>query len=531
MKFNRKIFALLLSMLLALTLFGCGESSAGRAERIENAELIAAIGEEPETGFDSTTGSHGSLTKLFFSTLFRRDKALGWEGDLASGYTVSEDRLSWRVTLREDAFFTDGTPVTAEDVAYTYMTAKESGSDIDLTIINDVSALDTHTVEFRLNRVYSPFIERMAYLGIIPKHAHGSGFAEAPIGSGPYKLVSWDRSQQIIAEANENYYGEAPKIKKLTLVFLGTDAAYAALAAGSIDVAQINGALADRTTAGAGVINLDSIECYGVCFPMVPDEGKTAADGAGIGNDVTSDLSIRKALNIAVDRKKMVSGILNGYGTVSTTGLEQMPWLNESTVMAESEYADLDKAKAVLAEGGWKDSDGDGVLDKNGVAASFELLYTDGVYRQELGLEFANVAAQLGIKVTLRKTTWDTILPDIHKQAVLYGFGSGDPSELYNLYYGGIAGGAVAWDNSGCYANESCDKLIDSALLATDEAEALPYWQALQQYASASGDAPYCWLVNVNHVYLAADGFSFGQPVVQPHGGRIFDNVTEWCWE
>ena len=72
---------------------------------------------------------------------------------------------------------------------------------------------------------------------------------------------------------------------------------------------------------------------------------------------------------------------------------------------------------------------------------------------------------------------------------------------------------------------------IDKALDATDEKEALPYWKDLQKYTSAKGDAPYCWLVNVNHVYLAADGFDFGKPVVQPHGGRIFDNVTEWSWK
>ena len=55
--------------------------------------------------------------------------------------------------------------------------------------------------------------------------------------------------------------------------------------------------------------------------------------------------------------------------------------------------------------------------------------------------------------------------------------------------------------------------------------------QAMQEYSGPTGDAPYCWLVNANHVYLAADGFSFGEPVVQPHGGRIFDNITEWRWE
>ena len=159
-------------------------------------------------GFDSTTGSHGSITKVFFSTLFKRDKELGWANDLATGYQVSEDKLTWTITLRDDALFTDGESVKAEDVAYTYQTAKDSGSDIDLTMIEEIKAVNDTTVEFKLTRPYSPFVERLAYLGIIPKHAHDEDFKDNPVGSGPYKFVEWTKGQQVIAVANENYYGD-----------------------------------------------------------------------------------------------------------------------------------------------------------------------------------------------------------------------------------------------------------------------------------------------------------------------------------
>ena len=207
-----------------------------------------------------------------------------------------------------------------------------------------------------------------------------------------------------------------------------------------------------------------------------------------------------------------------------------MPWLNGDAVLDPSEYGKVEAAKKILADGGWTDTDNDGIVEKNGQKAEFKLLYTDGVYRQEMALEFVKVANEIGIKVDLEKTTWDTILPEIHKEAVFYGFGSGDPSELFNLYYGGNAGGPVAWDNSGCYNNPAVNECIDKALNSTDEAEAITYWKEIQKYASAKGDAPYCWLANANHVYLAANGFSFGEPVVQPHGGRIYDNVMEWSW-
>ncbi|MGN0277196.1 MAG: ABC transporter substrate-binding protein [Hominisplanchenecus sp.] len=548
---KRKWISMLCCCAMAVTMLaGCGNGqkeasgteALGQSEEVSNAatgrearkqadQIIVAIGEEPETGFDPSTGGHGSITKVFFSTLFKRDKQLGWSNDLATGYQVSKDKLTWTVTIRDDAVFTNGEKVTAEDVAFTYATAKESGSDIDLTMIEDIQAVDEVTVAFKLNRVYSPFIERLAYLGIVPKDAYDESFKDCPIGSGPYKFVQWDKGQQVIAVANEDYYGEIPKMKQLTMVFMDKDAAFTAVANGDVDVASINGILAQQEVPGTYVENIDSIECYGVCFPMQPAEGKQAQDGAEIGNNVTCDLAVRQAFNKAVDREKIVSGVLNGYGTVSTTGLEKMPWLNEDTVLDPSEYGDIEGAKKILADAGWADTNKDGTIDKDGVEGKFKLLYTDGVYRQEMALEFVNVAKELGMEVTLEKVTWDTIIDQIHKEAVFFGFGSGDPSELFNLYYGPNAGGAVSWDNAGCYANPDADAEIDEALNSMDEEEALEHWKNVQNYASARGDAPYCWLVNANHVYLCAEGFSFGQPVVQPHGGRIFDNVNEWAWE
>ena len=544
MKLKKNIAKLLSMVLLVGTLAGCSNTSnegsdsssqSGVEQRKENNELVVAVGEEPEAGFDAITGGHGSITKVFFSTLMKRDKELGWENDLATDYKISDDKLTWTVTIRDDVKFTDGETLTAEDVAFTYQTTKESSTEVDLTMIKEVKAVDDTTVEFKLERPMSTFIEKLGTCGIVPKHAYDDNFKDNPIGSGPYKFVQWDKGQQVIAEVNEDYYGDKPSIKKLTMVFLDTDAAYAAVKSGEVDMAAINGDLAKEEVEGTEILDIPSIETYGVEFPMVANTGKKTETGYEIGNNVTSDISIRKALNTAVDRQTMVDGVLNGYGTVSTTGLEKMPWLNKETVLAESEYNNVDEAKKILEDGGWKDSDNDGILEKDGTKASFKLLYTPGNYRQELGLEFQKIAKEIGIEITLEERTWDTILEDIHKEAVLFGFGSGDPSELYNLYYGGAANTAVEWDNAGFYDNETVNKYIDKALESEDEEEALQYWQKAQYDgetgASVKGDVPYCWLVNVNHVYIVSEGFDIGDPVVQPHGGRIFDNVTEWSWK
>ena len=541
-KLKKSISLMLAISLTAAVLVGCSntdskgeESSSGsqvKNERKANNELVVAVASEPEAGFDATTGGHGSMTRVFFSSLFKRDKELGMENDLATEYKVSDDKLTWTVKIREDVKFTDGEPLTSEDVVYTYETAKESGSEIDLTMLESITAVDKYTIDFKLKEPQSTFMEKLAYLGIVPKHAHGSDFADTPIGSGPFKFIQWDKGQQVIAEKNKDYYGDEAGVDKLTMVFLDTDAAYAAVKSGDVDMASITGDLAGEKVEGTKIVNLDTIETFGVEFPM-QKSGEKDKDGNPIGNDVTSDESIRKALNIAVDRESIVEGVLDGYGTVSTTGLEKMPWLNEETIIKED--GKVDEAKAILKEGGWEDTNSDGTIDKDGVEAEFKLLYTDGKYRQEIGLAFVEVAKELGIKVNLEMKTWDNIVGEIHTEAVLFGFGSGDPSELYNLYSSKAAGGGIPWDNAGYYKNETVDSYIDKAFASENEEEALDFWKKAQWDGttgfSNKGDATYAWLVNVNHVYIMSEDLDIGTPVVQPHGGRIFDNVTEWSWK
>ncbi|SCH97378.1 Oligopeptide-binding protein AppA precursor [uncultured Clostridium sp.] len=540
-KLRKSISLMLVLSLTTISLVGCSntdsknnDSSKASAvsERKSNNELVVAVASEPEAGFDATTGGHGSMTKVFFSTLFKRDKELGIENDIATGYEVSEDRLTWIVKIRDDVKFTDGESLTSEDVVYTYETAKESGSEIDLTMLESVTAIDENTIEFKLTKPQSTFIEKLAYLGIVPKHAHNENFADNPIGSGPFKFVQWDKGQQVIAEKNEDYYGDAAGIDKLTMVFLDTDAAYAAVKSGDVDMASITGSLASEKVDGTKIVDLDTIETFGVEFPM-QKSGEKDNDGNSIGNDVTSDEAIRKALNIAVDRDEIVEGVLEGYGTPSTTGLEKMPWLNEETIIKED--GNIDEAKEILKNAGWEDTNSDGTIDKDGLEAEFKLLYTDGKYRQELGLAFVEVAKELGIKVSLEVKTWDNIVDEIHSEAVLFGFGSGDPSELYNLYSSKASGGGIPWDNAGYYKNETVDSYIDQAIDSENEEEALEFWKKAQWDGSTGfsnkGDATYAWLVNVNHIYIMSEDLDIGTPVVQPHGGRIFDNVTEWSWK
>ncbi|MCM3561593.1 ABC transporter substrate-binding protein [Brevibacillus borstelensis] len=533
-KWYAKPIAAIMAMVLLLAA-GCApdknQGTGAEAEKKKD-ELILAIGYEPEDGFDPTTGWGRYGSPLFQSTLLKRGKDLKIVNDLATGYEVSDDGLVWTVKLRSDVKFSDGQPLTADDVAYTYDTASKSGSVIDLTVLKSVEAVDPFTVKFTLVHPQSTFVNILVATGIVPKHAHGEDYAKKPIGSGPYKLVQWDAGQQLIVEANPEYYGPKSAFKKLTFLFLKEDAAYAAAKAGEVDMAFVLPNAAKQQVPGMHLVTVNSVDNRGILFPVVKAGGATK-DGAPVGNDVTADIAIRKAINIAIDRKKLVEGIFDGFGTPAYSVADGMPWWNPDTVI---EDADFDQAGKILAAADWKDADGDGILEKGSLKAEFTLVYqADDQSRQSLAIAAADMIRPLGINIKVVGGSWDDIARMMHSNAVLFGWGSYDPLEMYNLYSSKTAG--IGWYNTGFYANPAVDEYMEKALKATTEEEALGYWKKAQWDGktgfSAKGDAPWAWLVNRQHLYLVRDGLDIGQPKIQPHGHGwpITDNIVEWSWK
>ncbi|MEW6540539.1 MAG: ABC transporter substrate-binding protein [Bacillota bacterium] len=536
MNINRKVLALVLAISLAAgSVAGCagprgtGADSTGALKN----ELVLAISREPRGGFDPTTGWGRRGQPIFHSTLLARDNDLNVVNDLATGYEVSSDGLTWTVTIREDAKFSDGHPVTAADVAYTFDSAAKSGGVVDLTVLESAEAVDDKTVVFKLKEPQSLFLSPLIATGIVPKHAHGPGYAQNPIvGSGPYKFVQWDKGQQLIVEANPLYYGPKPYFQKLTFLFLEEDAAFAAAKAGQVDVVYVPHSLAIRGVPGMRLLAVDSVDNRGIGFPSVPS-GRKTADGHPVGNDVTADVAIRKAVNVAVDRRALVDGVLEGFGSPAYTACDHLPWWNPETVIKD---ADPEEAKRLLAEGGWQDRNGDGVLEKGALQARFTLLHPAGdATRQALALAVADMVKPLGIDIRVEGKSWDDIKRMMHANAVLFGWGSHDPLETYNLYSSKTAG--VGWFNAGFYSNPVVDGYMEKALAATDENTANKYWKKAQWDGttgwSARGDAPWAWLVNLDHCYFVREDLDTGRQRIQPHGHGwpFLANIAEWTWK
>lgn len=493
--------------------------------------LLLAVGGEPDGGFDPIMGWGRYGNPLFQATLLKHDADLNLVGDLATGWTLSDDRLTWTIDIRSDAKFSDGTPLTAEDVAFTYNTARDAGGLADLKVLKEVRAIDADTVEIALTQPQITFTAHLVALGIVPKAGYGEGYARQPVGAGPFQMVEWREGEQLIVEPNPYWHGGAIPFPRVTFVF-GEEAAGIALArTGGVQVASVPPAEADAPPAGMVALHVDSVDNRGVMFPMVP-AGETTADGKPKGDDVTSDLAIRQAVNQLLDRDALVALALNGHGSPARGPVDGLPWDNPEAALPGNDVA---AAIATLEAAGWVDADGDGTRDKDGQAARFTLVYpASDSLREALALGVAEQAKAAGIAIEPSGKSWDDIGNLMHSNAVLFGWGAHDPSEIYALYHGSFAG--LDWYNTGFYANPAVDAHLDAAQAAPDFEASLAEWKVAQWDGTTGfgsrGDAAWAWLVNIDHSYWVSECLDLGPIQVEPHGHGypITQGLQSWQW-
>lgn len=530
---DRKI--LVGSVIVLIAIISVGSASAGWFDFLtggsehapdELITCVAAHGEEPEFGFDPMHGwgYHDSGTDpLIQSTILKRNADNEFVNDLATDYEISDDLKTYTVTIRDDVKFTDGSQLTAKDVAFSYNTAKEFGEGADLTHMEEAKA-DGDKVVFTLNQPDSTFINKLTDVGIVPEATYDNAtYGQNPIGSGPYKLAQWDKGQQFILEKNPDYYGEEPYFNKITNLFLDPDAAFAAVKNGDVDIAEVAVAYADEKIDGYHMEYFDSIDVRGVSLPTTMDEGETSEDGIAIGNNVTGDPAVRQALAIGIDRQELLDGALNGYGNISYTGVaNQLPWAFD----AGYKDGQVDQAKAILEGAGWKDTDGDGIREKDGQKAEFTVYYkASAVERQAIAVTLAEQAKELGIEITPKGASWDEIDPDKYSQGVVWGFGSADPYSIEHQYGSDVA--CVGYDNPGNLKDSAVDALIDSAMAQPADASYSTWKQAAKQATSSNS---FLWIGTMDYTYFVSDDLDISNSthLIYPHGGDIWGNIYDW---
>ena len=534
---KRLISTLIAVALAAGLLAGCGgagtSSERGNTSGKDTSSVVIAMDpeSEPEAGFDPAYGwgagehVHEPLIQSTL-TVTNTDLTIGY--DLATEYSVTDDGLTWTVKIRDDVSFTDGEPLTAEDVAFTYNTVKDASSVNDFTMLDYAEAVDNTTVLFHMTRAFSIWPYTMAIVGIVPEHAYNSEtYGSNPIGSGRYILKQWDRGQQVILEANPDYYGEAPKMKQVTILFMEEDAAFLAAQAGQVDLAYTSATYSDQKIDGYSLAAYASVDNRGFNLPAVPES--TDSEGRTVGNDFTADVLVRRAINIGVDRQEMIDNVLNGYGSPAYSVCDQLPWYNEASRV---EY-DPEEAGRLLDEAGWVMGD-DGIREKDGQKAELNLLYSTGdSVRQALASDFANQMEELGISCTTEGVGWDTAYDRALSDPLLWGWGAHTPMELYNIYHTIEGTGSAQYSP---YSNATVDAYMDQALASSDLEESYELWKQSQWDGTTGvtqdGDIPWVWLVNIDHLYWVRDGLNVAEQKIHPHGHgwSVVNNVDQWTW-
>ena len=541
---KKRMIMLLLSTAMILGLMtGCGGSGkethtadlsqterAGESEVKD--EVIISISSEPDS-LDPCMGWGHGTTPLVQSTLVEYKQDMSFRNDLATEYHLSEDGLVWTFKIRDDVKFTDGEALTASDVVFTFNTAKSSQSSLDLTFMDKVEAPDDVTVIFTLKKPTSTFLNTVATVGIVPEHAYDEDYGIHPIGSGPFKFVQWNKQEQLILEANEDYYGTVPAMKKVIIVFQDEDAAFAAVKAGQVDIGLTAATLATNEIEGYKVEAITTVDNRGLTLPVSPAEGKMTESGYPYGNDVTCHIEIRQALAYGIDREMIADAALNGFATPCYSENDGFPW-NNPEVKIET---DADYAKQLLADAGWADTDGDGIVEMDGLKAEFTCLYPSGdSVRQAIAMAAAEQAKTLGILMNVEGTSWDDISKRMFSEAVCMGWGSSNPYTTYCLFHTDNMLKDDYYNPEG-YSNPVVDGYLNGAMEALTVEEANKNWQLSQWDGTTGtamkGDCPWVWLVNIQHLYYVRDGLNIGEQQLHAHGSSmpLLQNLKDWTWE
>jgi peptide/nickel transport system substrate-binding protein len=468
---------------------------------VNGTSMVIAVPHEPVSLSPLAGYAEHGAAKIF-DGLVEHESNLGVRPTLAAELPKpSPDGRSWTVRLRTGVRFTDGTEFEAGDVVATYQALRNPvfGSPLRdrYAVITQVSAVDPTTVRFELAHSYAPFRDLLV-LGILPSEAVHTPAAAVgpeftPVGTGPYQLVEWRRGERMTLTANMSYFDGPPRVTTVTVAFVKDDAARATLVRESkVDGAVLPPALARE---------FDNADPFTVITQRSAD---LRAVQLPTGNLTTSDPAIRRALNYATNRRKMVDGPLVGAGTEAETPLP--PVLTEFVEPSARFGYDQDKARRLLDEAGWVPGQ-DGVRSRSGAPAGFTLWYPAGdAISRGLAESFVEDAAAVGIRVSARGIDQAQLAAQTGNDAIVISTGNPfDPDlSLHSLL------------SSARYAaGASRDKIngaIEAARAAVDPAQRAAEYRKLQRaYVEDPGLVA---MVAVDHTYVMRDNWTGFQSVV-----------------
>jgi peptide/nickel transport system substrate-binding protein len=443
-----------------------------------------------------------------FLNLHRFDKSMNIVPELAEGWKFSEDFKSVTYTLRKDVKWTDGQPVTAEDVKYTFdlmidpkVNYARAGY---LQFVEKVEVVNQYAVRFVFNRVYSDELFDTGII-VLPKHVLETyaslttgEFDANPVSDGPYKVEQWIKGDRLVLAANPDFYKGKPALEQIVVRFFGDEPSLvAALQAGEIDMTQD---LSPQSILKLqGDPNLQTIDYPGKSLVYL---------GWNLKSPLFSSPDIRRAFAMAIDPNEVIQNVLLGKGRAAAGPILPSSWAYDENL--KTIPFDQDKAKEVLSGLGWTALNKDGYLAKDRrQVLQINLILAQGQPVLEASAQMIQrQLKQVGVKVNLQVLDARTFIQKIRTGAydvMLFSWKNDFKVDPTASWY-------TKKENKGKfnlldYSNPEIDSLIDQGLGTLSRRKAKDIWVKFQQIVASEQPVTYLFVPNdVSMVYKGVKG-------------------------
>ncbi|HHW41681.1 MAG TPA: nickel ABC transporter, nickel/metallophore periplasmic binding protein [Syntrophomonadaceae bacterium] len=473
------LISFLILMLLVAVLNGCAKKTSVSVKE-KGGEITVAVAEDP--GFDQLdAASYNGLIQAY-PMIYDSLVEYGEKGKilpaLATSWEISPDGKTYTFHLRQGVKFSDGTPFNADAVKFSLERWRQKPEHSSITVskaLEKIEVVDSHTIKLHFNICYYPILTELTYprpvrvmspSAVTPAGDPNGKFVK-PIGTGPWMVESYTKDQQAVLVRNPNYWGDKPKLSKIVLkVIPDPQARTLALQSGEVDLA--GGRMSSIPLESLPLITKDSK------LQLHRTEGTTSYFLIfNYNKEFFQDVRIRQAINYAINKKSMVDNLLGGVGKPAQ-GLFQftVPYV---TVRNNQGYTyNVNKARELLAEAGWKDTDGDGILDKNGKPFKVSLTFQNVEYPEWKPMceaiqgDLAKVGIQVNLKMLERTAYYDELWKNRGYELIIYRTYSDSWNPhgfLAGLFHAAKGKPAVAW------SDPKLELLIDNVLSTMDETE------------------------------------------------------------
>lgn len=509
----KKISIFTFMLVFCLFISACSSQSSNNNEddpsSVEDKNTIIVGLEAEPTSLDahqiSDYNSSRAAMELYDQLVQFKDGSTELEPDLAEKWDISEDGLEYTFYLKEGITFHDGTSFNAEAVKFSYErqmdsnhphhdTGQYSYAEFTFGTINTIEVINEFTVKISLKEPFAPFLSNLAMhaASIISPTAlkeYGADFTKNPVGTGPYKFVSWNPGVEVILEKNTDYFKGEPSIEQLIFKPISeAQTRLAELEAGNIDL--IVNVPPDDLERLKGDSNLQVIEQAGMHVWWTAFNTQ---------KEPFNNQKVRQAVNYAINKEAIVDGILQGTGELANSPLPPTVWGHNANL--KNYNYDPEKAKALLEEAGyadgidvtyWVPESGSGMQQPQTMAAAIQ----------------SDLAA-VGINVEIQTLEWGAYLDkvfvpadendmDMHQMSWIGD--NGDPDNFLYILLSGEQWPTAGFNDS-YYKNQQVDELLAKARITKDKGERTAMYEQAQEIIME--DAPWIVLDHEKQIIVA----------------------------